>query len=104
MTQAELDRRVIVFLIGAFVLMFLIVAFGNNKYQHEKEVIHTTDTIRLMQQRIDTLVLKQVKQERIYETKIDTIYMLDSAGVTREYARAIKELDSLSKSGFFNQR
>lgn len=101
MTQAQLDRRVIVFVIGAFLIMFLVIA--TMPQPHTKQEIRV-DTLRVYQQRIDTLLLKETKLKTIYEKDIDTIYILDSVGVSREYARTLRHLDSLSKAGFFNQR
>jgi hypothetical protein len=101
MTQAELDRRIIVFIIGAFVLMFLVIGFRNEKCACENETVFQTDTIYRTQLRIDTLIRTQLKEKRIYEKDIDTIYLLTPADLSREYTKSIGYLDSLNKAGFF---
>lgn len=101
MTQEQLDRRVIVFIIGAFVLMFLILGFRGEKCKCEESVVYSTDTVRLTELRIDTLIRTQIKEKRIYEKDIDTIYLLTPAELSREYTKSIRQLDSLNKAGFF---
>lgn len=101
MTQEQLDRRVIVFIIGAFLIMFLVIGFRKEKCNCKNEIQFQTDTIYRTQLRIDTLIRTQLKEKRIYEKDIDTIYLLTPAELSREYTKSIGYLDSLNKAGFF---
>jgi len=71
-------------MISAFLLMFLIVSLRDEKCKCEDNIVYSTDTVRLTELRIDTLIRTQIKEKRIYEKDIDTIYLLTPAELSRE--------------------
>jgi len=103
MTQEQLDRRVITFIIGAFTLCFLVFFSIGNQKECPGEIQINTDTIIQIEYKIDTIIKTQIKKQKIYEKEIDTIYLLNPLELSREYSKSISILDSLNRKGFFQE-
>ena len=65
------------------------------------QIVTTSDTITAYLRTIDTLTIDRIKLQKIYEKDIDTIYLMDSTSIDSAYAKAIKRLIELEKTGFF---
>lgn len=88
------------------IAFFCLFVWQFSKQSHSDRSIHREqihDTINTIKIDLDTIFINRWKNRTIYETKIERVYMLDSAGVSDEYQRVIAGLDSLEKTGFFER-
>lgn len=89
------------------IAFFCLFVWQFSKQPHSASSRYTEqvhDTINMLKIDLDTIYINRWKNRTIYETKIERIYMLDSAAVSDEYERTIAELDSLEGAGFFERK
>jgi hypothetical protein len=109
MKQEQYDKQLILGVLFALlfsVAVFLVVNEDNREMVtdcNQLQPVTTYKEIERLKEIRDTIIETRYKKQIEYVHIIDTIYLLDSAGVVTEYKRTISSLDSLNKSGFFKQ-
>lgn len=81
----------------------LIVAFiiGKNSCNSNRlQIVTTSDTVIVLNARIDTIEKERIKIKSIYEKQIDTIYLYDSVAIDSAYTKAIEKLRDYERTGF----